>query len=106
MSLVEKPHVFVSFGIDEISEILKLLLIFKLSFSKPFWNNSNYASFGNIREVMKFYNLGDKSFDTHLRKHMSIKHNGFSKKVGKQPKYPLEKVPPKNIPLTRNYLFL
>ena len=40
--------------IDEISEILKLLLIFKLSFSKPFWNNSNYASIASIRKVMKF----------------------------------------------------
>ena len=24
----------------------------------------NYASTANIREVMKFYNLGDKSFET------------------------------------------
>ena len=55
---------------------------------------------------MKFYNLGDKSFETHLRKHMlSIKHNGFSKKVGKQPKYPLEKVPPEKCPFDSQLSF-
>ena len=64
-----------SLRIDEISEIVKLL-IFKLSFSKPFWNNSNYASIANIREVSyeSFHNLGEKSFETGFRKHMlSIK---------------------------------
>ena len=35
-------------GIDEVSKILKLLLIFKSSFLKPFCNNSNYASIANI----------------------------------------------------------
>ena len=71
-----------SLRIDEISEILKLLSIFKLSFSKPFWNISNYASivlFGTIwimlllqifENLWSFYNLGDKSFETGFRKHM------------------------------------
>ena len=36
----------------------------KLSHSKPFHNTSNYASAANIEEVMKFYNLGDKTFKT------------------------------------------
>ena len=58
------PGVFVSLGIAKISEILKLLLIFKFAFSKPFWNNLNNASTANIREVMKFYNVGNKSFET------------------------------------------
>ena len=53
---------FVSLGIAEISVILKLLLILILPFTKPSWNNLNYASTKNIREVMKFYNLGNKSF--------------------------------------------
>ena len=36
----------------------------KLSYSKPFHNTSNYASTANIEEVMKFYNQGDKTFET------------------------------------------
>ena len=35
-----------------------------LSCSKPFHNTLNYASTVNIEEVMKFYNIGDKSFET------------------------------------------
>ena len=36
----------------------------KSSCSKPFHNTLNYASTANIEEVMKFYNLGDKTFET------------------------------------------
>ena len=32
--------------------------------NKPFYNTLNYASTANIEEVMKFYNLGDKTFET------------------------------------------
>ena len=39
----------------------------KLSYSKPFHNTMNYASAANIEEVMKFYNLGDKTFETDFR---------------------------------------
>ena len=35
-----------------------------LSFWQTFQNNLNYASTSNIREVIKFYNLGDKTFET------------------------------------------
>ena len=35
-----------------------------LSFWKTFQNILNYASTSNIQEDMKFYNLGDKSFET------------------------------------------
>ena len=35
-----------------------------LSFWKTFQNNLNYASTSNIREVIKFYNLDDKTFET------------------------------------------
>ena len=31
-------------------------------------NNLNYASTSNIREVIKFYNLGDKTFETDIVK--------------------------------------
>ena len=36
----------------------------KFSYSKPFHKTLNYASTANIEEVMKFYNLGDKTFET------------------------------------------
>ena len=35
----------------------------KLSDSKPFHNTLIYASAANTEEVMKFYNLGDKTFE-------------------------------------------
>ena len=34
------------------------------SVSLTFQNNVNYASTLNIREVMKFYNLANKNFET------------------------------------------
>ena len=39
----------------------------KLSCSKPFHNTLNYASTANIEEVMKFCNLGHKTFETDFR---------------------------------------
>ena len=36
----------------------------KLPHSKHLQNTLNYASTANIEEVMKFYNLGDKTFET------------------------------------------
>ena len=36
----------------------------KVSCSKPFQNALNYASTANIEEILKFYNLGDKTFET------------------------------------------
>ena len=35
-----------------------------LSCSKPFHNTLNYASAANIEQVMKFFSLGDKTFET------------------------------------------
>ena len=43
---------------------MSFLFILKLSCSKRFHNTLNYASTANIEEVMKFYNLGDKTFET------------------------------------------
>ena len=40
----------------------------KFSYSKPFHNTLNYASAANIEEVMKFYDLGDKTFETDVNK--------------------------------------
>ena len=45
-------------------DFLSFLFILKLSYAKPFCNSLNYASTANIEEVMKFYNLGDKTFET------------------------------------------
>ena len=39
----------------------------KLSYSKPFHNTLNYASTANIEEVTKFYNPGDKTFETDFK---------------------------------------
>ena len=52
---------FCPLRIAEILEFLSFLFILKLSYSKPFHNTLNCA---NIEEVMKFYNLGDKTFET------------------------------------------
>ena len=40
------------------------MFILKLSYSEPFHDTLNYASTANIEEVMKFRNLGDKTFET------------------------------------------
>ena len=45
-------------------DCLSFLFILKLSYSKAFHNTLNYTSAANIEEVMKFYNLGDKTFET------------------------------------------
>ena len=36
----------------------------KLSYSKPIRDILNYGSIASIEKVMKFYNLGDKTFET------------------------------------------
>ena len=45
-------------------DFLSFLFVLKLSYSTPFHNTLNYASTANIEEVMKFYNLVDKIFET------------------------------------------
>ena len=48
----------------EIHNFRSFQFILKLSYSKPIHDNLNYASTANIEEVMKFYNLADKTFET------------------------------------------
>ena len=48
-------------------DFLSFLFILKLSYSKPFHDTLNYASTANIEEVMKFYNLGHKTFETDFK---------------------------------------
>ena len=64
--LGKNVNFFVSLGIAEMLEFSDLLFIPKLSHSKPFHNSLTYASAGNIEEVVKFYNLGDETFETDL----------------------------------------
>ena len=59
---------FVSLRIAGIHDFLSFQFILKLFYSKHFHNTLNYASTANIEEVMKFYNLGDKTFETDFRK--------------------------------------
>ena len=47
-----------------LGEKFNFLCIFMLSVPLTFQNNVNYASTLNIREVRKFYDLGNKSFET------------------------------------------
>ena len=50
--------------IAEILGFSELSVSLKLSCSKPIHNILNYATTANIEEVMKFYYLGDKTFET------------------------------------------
>ena len=62
---LEKTLNFLSaLGSLKFQDFLSFLFILKLSYSKPFHNTLNYASTANIEEVTKFYNLGDKTFET------------------------------------------
>ena len=62
-------------------DFLSFLFILECSYSKPFHNTLNYASTGNIEEVMKFYNLGDKTLETDFL--ILIRHD---QKIRKQAK--------------------
>ena len=65
VGILEKNLNFLSpLGSLNFRDFLSCLFILKLSYSKPFYNTLNYASTANIEEVMKLYNLGDKTFET------------------------------------------
>ena len=51
-------------GLLKFQDFLNFLYILKLSYSKPFYITLNYASTANFQEVMKFYDLGNESFET------------------------------------------
>ena len=61
----------VSLGITEIQDFLSFQFILKLSYSKSFYNTLNYAFNANIKEVVKFYNLGDITFETDFNNNVS-----------------------------------
>ena len=62
--LVKNLHFLSPLGSLKFKDFLSFLVILQLSYSKPFHNTLNYASTANIEEVMKFYNLGHKPFET------------------------------------------
>ena len=64
MSLGEKPCLFVFLGITEISGFSELSVYTEVPYSKLFHNTLDYASIANIEEIMNFYDLGDKTFET------------------------------------------
>ena len=55
---------FVSLGITEILEFSELSVYTEVVLLKTFPNTLNYVSAANIEEVIKFYNPGDKTFET------------------------------------------
>ena len=61
-----KTSLFVSLGIAEILGFSELSMYTETVLLKIFLHTLNYASAANIEEVMKFYNLGNKSFETDL----------------------------------------
>ena len=58
--LGKNPNFFVSLGIVEISEFYELSVYTEVVLLKTFPQHFD----ANIEEVMKFYNLGDKTFQT------------------------------------------
>ena len=76
--LGEKFTFFKSIGTTKISRCLKLSAYINV----VLLINLNYASTSNIREVIKFYNLGNKTFETDF-------NNMSHKKISSQ-KFPAE----------------
>ena len=66
-SLGRKVHCFNSLVSTKFPRFSNFLCILTLSFLKTFQNDLNYASTSNIGEVIKFYNLGNKSFETDFK---------------------------------------
>ena len=49
-------------GVSKLSVYINVVLL--INFPTTVQQTLNYASTSNIREVIKFYNLGDKTFET------------------------------------------
>ena len=85
--LGEKFIFFKSLGTTKISRSFRLsvyiIIALLINFQEQF---ESYASASNIREVIKFYNLGDKTFETDFSFLMDFSRiiHGFSKHAVKQ----------------------
>ena len=66
-SLGNKPHLLSSLGLLRFQGLPGFLFLLKLSYSKCFYSTLNYVSAANIQEVMKVYNVGNKTFKTGFR---------------------------------------
>ena len=60
---------FVSLGIAEILGFSELSVYTEVVLLKSFHNTLNNASTANTEEVMKFYNLSDKTFETEFNQY-------------------------------------
>ena len=63
---------FNSLGTTKISRSLRLSVCINVVLLINFPEQFNYASISNIREVIKFYNLGDKTFETDFKNVWSL----------------------------------
>ena len=66
MSLGEKHNFFISLGITEILGFSELSVYTEVVLLKTYLKHFELCLFANIEKVMKFYNLGDKTFETDL----------------------------------------
>ena len=57
---------FISLGITEILGFSELSVYTEVFLLKTYSQHLSYASVENIEKVIKFYNLGDKTFETDL----------------------------------------
>ena len=62
----EKPNFLISLGITEILGFSELSVYTEVVQLKTYLQHFELCLFANIEKVMKFYNLGDKAFETDL----------------------------------------
>ena len=63
---------FVSLGVAEIFGFSELSIYAEVVLLKTLYSNLNYTSTANIEEVMKFYSVGNKTFETDFRNAANI----------------------------------
>ena len=63
----KKTSLFVFLGIAEILGFSELSIYAKVVLLKTFLQHLEFVSTANIEEVMKFYNLGNKTFETDFK---------------------------------------
>ena len=66
MSLGGKPNFLISLGITESLGFSELSVYTEVVLLKTYLQHFESCLFANIEKVMKFYNLGDTTFETDL----------------------------------------
>ena len=69
MGHVEKPNFLISLGITEILGFSELSVYTEVVLLKTYLQHFELCLFANIEKVMKFYNLGDKTFERQTKVH-------------------------------------